>query len=199
MRPPEADSPADRVRVIVGGVGYPNLRDHSIGLAVMERLQRRTWPGHVSVEDLSYSYNPIALVQRLEDEPEDRRFGRVVLIAAAERPGRAPGTVAAYRWNGALPSPEVIQAAVAEAVTGVIALDNTLIIARHLGALPGEAVVVEVEPQDHEWGDELSAPVARIFEPLCEFVSRVVSDSSVVLQLERTPLGAGPPLVLDLA
>ena len=33
-----------------------------------------------------------------------------------------------------------------EAVTGVIALDNTLVVTRHFGGLPDEVVVIEVEP-----------------------------------------------------
>ncbi len=90
------------MRVVVAGVGYRNLRDHSVGVAVVDRLEARAWTDDVVVEDLSY--NPIAVGQWLEDEPPDRRFERAVVVAAAERDGRAPGTVTAYRWDGVLPS-----------------------------------------------------------------------------------------------
>ena len=60
-----------------------------------------------------------------------------------------------------LPSDEEIQRAVTEAVTGVIALDNTLVVARHFGALPDEVVVVEVEPGVQEFGDTFSDAVGR--------------------------------------
>ena len=76
--------------------------------------------------------------------------------------GRRPGTVTAYRWDGVLPGDEEIQRAVTEAVTGVIALDNTLVVARHFGALPDEIVVVEVEPAVHEFGDTFSDAVGRV-------------------------------------
>ena len=101
---------AASVRVIVAGLGYRNLRDHSVGVAVTDRLEREAGPPGVVVEDLSY--NPIAVIQRLEDEPVDRRFERAVLVAAVERNGRAPGTVAAYRWDGVLPVEEAIHRAV---------------------------------------------------------------------------------------
>ena len=103
------------MRVIVAGIGYRNLRDHSVGIAVTDRLLERAWPGDVVVEDLSY--NPIAVIQRLEDEPPEQRFTRAVVVGAVERGNRAPGSVIAYQWDGILPSDEEIQRAVTEAVT----------------------------------------------------------------------------------
>jgi hydrogenase maturation protease len=175
------------VRVIVAGVGYRNLRDHSVGVEVADRLEVEVWPDGVVVEDLSY--NPIAVIQRLEDEPADRRFERAVVVAAVERRGRAPGAVTAYRWDGALPVDEEIQRAVTEAVTGVIALDNTLVVTRHFGALPDEVVVVEVEPAVHEFGDTFSDVVARQLETVCGLVRTYATSSEAVGRLPRTPLG----------
>ena len=77
------------MRVIVAGIGYRNLRDHSVGVTVADRLLDRRWASDVVVEDLSY--NPIAVGQRLEDEPAGRRFTRAVVVGAVERGGRAPG------------------------------------------------------------------------------------------------------------
>ena len=179
------------MRVIVAGVGYRNLRDHSVGVAVTDRLEREAWPAGVVVEDLSY--NPIAVVQRLEDEPSDQRFERAVIVAAAERTGRPAGTVVAYRWDGALPGDKEIHRAVTEAVTGVIAVDNTLVVTRHFGALPEEVVVVEVEPAVHEFGDTFSDIVARGFETVCGLVRSCATDSKAVNRLPRAPLG-GPVL-----
>jgi hydrogenase maturation protease len=177
------------MRVIVGGVGYRNLRDHSVGVEVADRLEAQTWPDDVVVEDLSY--NPIAVVQRLEDEPPERRFERAVVVGAVERDGRLPGTVSAYRWDGKLPGDDEIQRAVTEAVTGVIALDNTLVVARHFGALPDEIVVVEVEPAVHEFGDTFSDTVASVFDAVCALVSKLATDDGAVARLPRAPLGGG--------
>jgi len=175
----------------VAGVGYRNLRDHSIGVEVADRLEKFSWPGDVVVEDLSY--NPIAVVQRLEDEPPEQRFRRAVVVGAVER-GRAPGTVTAYRWDGVLPVDDEIQRAVTEAVTGVIALDNTLVVTRHFGALPDEVVVVEVEPAVQEFGDTFSEIVGRQLDGVCELVRLLATRADDVEQLPRAPLG-GPAAI----
>jgi hydrogenase maturation protease len=138
------------VRVLVGGVGYRNLRDGSVGPWFADRLQSRNG---VEVEDVSY--HPVGFSQNLEDrEPYDR----IVLVAGVSR-GRPAGTVEAYRWDGSLPPPEEIQARVAEAVTGVISLDNLLVVCGAFGALPDDVRVVEVEPADEGWGEGFSPEV----------------------------------------
>jgi hydrogenase maturation protease len=140
------------MRVLVGGVGYRNLRDHSIGPWLADRLAGRARNG-IEVEDLSY--HPIGLAQNLQDrEPYDR----LVLVSAVTR-GREPGTIEAYRWPGELPAPEEVQARVAEAVTGVISLDNLLAVVGTFGGLPDDVRVVEVEPADEGWGEGFSPQV----------------------------------------
>lgn len=174
------------LRVIIGGVAYPDLCDHSVGIAVQERLEDWDAPPGVCVEDLSYS--PIAVVQRLQDEPADRRFDRAILISAVRRGNRPPGTVDCYRWDGALPSDDVIQDAVTDAVTGIIALENTLVITRYFGALPAEVVVVEVEPAMHEFGAAMSEPVRLVLESVCEMVKTLATDDAAVARLPLRPL-----------
>jgi hydrogenase maturation protease len=177
------------VRVIVAGVGYRNLRDHSVGVEVADRLEAGVGNGTVVVEDLSY--NPIAVVQRLDDEPPGERFQRAVVVAAVERAGRAPGTVAAYRWDGVLPADDEIHRAVTEAVTGVIALDNTLVVTRHFGALPDDVVVVEVEPAVHEFGDTFSEIIDRQLDSICALVQTLATSADAVERLPWRPLGGG--------
>jgi hydrogenase maturation protease len=179
------------VRVIVAGVGYRNLRDHSVGVAVADRLLDRAWRGDVVVEDLSY--NPIAVVQRLEDELPERRFTRAVVVGAVERGDRPPGAVTVYRWDGVLPSDEEIQRAVTEAVTGVIALDNTLVVTRHFGGLPDEVVVIEVEPGIQEFGEDFSEPVAKVVDQVCELAVTMATDAGAAARLPSAPLGGALP------
>ncbi|HKX06360.1 MAG TPA: hydrogenase maturation protease [Methylomirabilota bacterium] len=179
------------MRVIVAGVGYRNLRDHSVGIAVADRLLDRAWGGDVVVEDLSY--NPIAVMQRLEDEPTERRFTRAVMVGAVERGSRPPGTVTAYRWDGVLPSDEEIQRAVSEAVTGVIALDNTLVVTRHFGGLPEDVVVIEVEPGVQEFGDDFSDAVGKVVDQVCELAVTMATDAGAAARLPRAPLGGALP------
>ncbi len=179
------------MRVLVAGVGYRDLRDHSVGGAVVDRLAGYPWPHDVCVEDLSY--NPVAVVQRLQDEPPDRPFDRAVFVGSVERAGRPAGTVAAYRWDGVLPPAEDIQRAVSEAVTGVIALDNTLVVARHFDALPDDVVVIEVEPADHAFGDGFTDAVAEAFEAACRLATALASGAGAAAALPRRPLGGGVP------
>jgi len=175
-------------RVLVGGIGYRNLTDHSAGVLAVDALARREWPEHVSVEELSYG--PVAVAQRLDDEIGDRRFGRLIAVSSvAHGDGRLPGTITAYRWDRVLPSPDEIQGAVAEAVTGVIAMDNTLIVCRQFGALPDDAVVVEIQPLWQECGEDLSPPVAANFDELCALVTALATDEAAVERLPVTPLG----------
>ncbi len=73
----------DRLRVLVGGIGYRNLRDGSVGIHVIERLAGRAADG-VEVEDVSY--HPVGLSQNLQDRPP---YDRVVLVAAIATGPRA--------------------------------------------------------------------------------------------------------------
>ncbi len=173
------------MRVIVGGVAYPDLCDYSIGIDVQERLSEREAPPNVLVEDISY--NPIAIIQRLDDESDADRFGRLVVVSAVKRGNRPAGTVSAYRWDGGMPDEEEIQRMVTDAVTGIIAVENTLVIARYFKALPDEVVVVEVEPETHEFGAALSAEVAAAFDDICELVWSLATDDRAVAEL---PMGS---------
>ena len=95
-----------------------------------------------------------------------------------------------YRWDNVLPSAERIHEAVTEAVTGIIALDNTLIVARHFDALPPIVVVVELEPDAHEFGDSLTAAVADALVRARSVVTR--------LALEPAPAQQVPAGSLDV-
>lgn len=177
------------MRTLIGAVAYRDLCDYSAAGVVLDRLSATWWPPDIAIEDVSY--NPIAVAQRLQEEPPGRQFDRLVLIGSVARPGRRAGTVAAYRWDGALPAADVVQAAVAEAVTGVISLDNTLMLLRQFGALPKETIVVEIEPATHGFGDALSAPVARAVDEALSMIPTIAGDDTAVRRLPECPLGGG--------
>lgn len=147
------------MRTLVGAIGYRNLRDHSAAFEVIERLSQEAIGPDVTIEDVSY--NPIAVVQWLESLDAESRFERVILVSGIGRDDRPAGAVTVREWDRVLPSNELIQQAISEAVTGIISLDNTLVIAGYFQALPDHVTIVEIEPIDHAFGAELSAPVAR--------------------------------------
>jgi hydrogenase maturation protease len=173
-------------RVLVGGVGYRNLRDHSFGVVLVDGMDVSGWPEGVSVEDISY--NPIAVVQRLQDDPPGRRFDLAVIAGAVQRPGRTPGTLSVYRWDNVLPSPEGIHEAVTEAVTGIISLDNTLVVARHFEALPETVVVLELEPDAHEAGSDLTPAVAQALTRARQLVTELAFDPSAAARIPQGPI-----------
>ena len=136
-------------RVLVAGVGYRNLRDLSAGPLAVERFGPST--DAVDVEDLSYG--PIDVLFMLQRRDP---YAAAIFIAAVHR-GRSPGTVTRMRWSAPATTNDALQERVAEAVTGVISIDNLLEICAHFGALPAEVILIEIEPSDDTWGETLSA------------------------------------------
>ncbi len=153
--------------VLIGTVGYHNLRNHSLGPILLPELQRLPWPAEVLVEELNWG--PIAVVQRLQTETS---LERVVLLGA--RPSSLPeGTLSLYRWVGGLPGPDEIQARIGEAVTGVISLDNLLVVGEHFQAWPPQVLVVDVAPGSEETGASLRPVVAARRPEVLDWVRRL--------------------------
>jgi len=156
-------------KILIAGVGYRNLRDLSLGPVLMDRLAQDAWPHGVEVEDLSYG--PISVMHSLDEHgPYDR-----MIFVAGERRHRPPGSVYCYRWGHQLPTPEEVQARVAEAVTGTISLDNLLIIATFFGKLPSDVLVIEVEAADESWGEgftpDVEAAIPQVIDKIRCYVT----------------------------
>ena len=138
--------------ILVAGVGYQHLSDLSFGSVLVERMQEMDWPADVCVED--FGWGPISILHWFEESP-GRKFERAIFAGAIER-GRKPGNLYTYAWLADKPDPEVVQERISEALTGVISLENLLIIAQHFDALPPDTTVIELEPVEQEWGSDLS-------------------------------------------
>ncbi|HXV65202.1 MAG TPA: hypothetical protein VEK15_31195 [Vicinamibacteria bacterium] len=160
------------MRILVGSVGYFNLRDLSAGQMIAELLQQEDLPGNVDVFDLSYG-GPIATVHRLtETEPP---YERLIIVGAVARPREKP-SYRWYRWERNLPPPDEVQARVGEAVTGVIDLESFPIIAQQFGALPEDVRIVEIDAVETQAGLEPSAAVGAMLPEVCALVRRLVSE-----------------------
>lgn len=159
-------------KTFIGTVGYHNLRNHSIGPALLPQLQKMQWPEGVDVDELNWG--PIAIVQKFQSLPTP--YDRVILVAAVERPGRKIGDNTVYKWMGKLPDAELIQRCVGDAVTGVISVENLLIIGEYFKIWTGETFVVDVEPGAEEAGedftDEMKKAIPQLIETLQD-LSRV--------------------------
>src|SRR3972149_5082455 len=121
VAPPPADAvPGAAVRgrrVLVGGVGYTNLRDLSAGPLLVERLACLDWPAGVDVEDLSAGAVPVLHALQAA-EPYDA----MILVAGVCR-GDAPGTVRCAPYRPSRRSDDEIQGWGAEGGTGLVRLD----------------------------------------------------------------------------
>ena len=128
-------------RVLVGIVGYsPILDGYPLGPLLLRDLEAALAASpHVTVENFTWS--PVHIVQRFETG-EMARPDRVVLVGAAAV-AREPGRVRAFRWRGGqLPEAE-LQERVYQAVTGIVDLENTLMIGSYFGAWPDACFTVE--------------------------------------------------------
>jgi hypothetical protein len=137
-------------RVIIGLVGYYQfLPSYPIGPALKERLEAVAWSDHeVTIKEMNWG--PIAIVQDFEANPND--LDRIVLVTAIDR-GLKPGTVTCRRWTGGKLDVMAVQDRVFEAVTGVISLDNLLVIGEHFGIWPAELLTIELQLEDTAFGN----------------------------------------------
>jgi hydrogenase maturation protease len=165
------------MRTLIGGVGYRWRRDGSFGLILADDLARLDWPAGMEIADLGYG--ALYVAQDLADAAPP--YDRLILLAGVTRE-REPGSLHHYRPDRILPSDDEILARVREAGAGVIDVDHLLVIAGHLGALPPEVVVVELEPVLEEPGVDLS-PEARQVLPRATDLVRQLAEAPVV---ERT-------------
>src|SRR5262245_12687895 len=156
------------MRTLIGGVGYAWQGDLAFGLAVIETLQHSSWPTGVEVADLSH--NPIAVFQQIRT----LHYDRLILLGAVQR-GHAPGLLRIYRPIDPLPHTDEIQARIVESGSGIISLDNIIIISRFYGAMPVDTQIIEVEPVDDLWGHDLSPVVRAIVGEVVALITDRVS------------------------
>ena len=155
--------------IVVGGVGQLWQGDLDVGRRAAERLAAELEGPDVSVED--FYYGAVAVAQRLEELQPDT----LVLIGAVER-GRPPGTVEA-RVHDDVTAADLrsVQLAVADAVTGYVAIDLLVEVAGGLGALPPVTTVIEIEPASIEPGDRLSPEAAHGLEEALDTARRTIA------------------------
>jgi hydrogenase maturation protease len=161
-------------RVLVVGIGWRFWRDRAFGCCVIDHLKRQPLPPWLDAED--GGFGALLMLQALRSCA--RKYRRVFVVHAEER-GREKGHFYTYRYDGWLPPPSVIQALVAEAIGGVVAIEPFLILGHYFGILPEEVIVVEAEPLDTDYGDGLSEPMARLVPFVAQEVLALACRSSL--------------------
>lgn len=149
------EDPAHAAEVLIGIVGYsPVVDDYPLGPKLMDALKARLeHRPDVAVENMTWS--PIHVVQRFQDEGavRPRRFVLVGVAAVSIAPGR----VRSFRWSGGAVPAAAMQERIYEAVTGVVDIENTLIIGSHFQVWPDEVYCVEVDLPADTFGNMVIA------------------------------------------
>lgn len=146
-------------RVLLGLVGETPVVDaFPLGPRLAARLRGRDWPAGLQVEVEGMNWGALHVVQGLEG----RRvaFDRVVLVACVQR-GGASGRVRLGRWAHETLPTLALQERMFEAVTGIVSLDNLLVIGEHFGVWPVEVLTVEVEAPQALFGEMVTALAER--------------------------------------
>lgn len=139
-------------KTLIGTVGYHILGNHSMPPMMYPHLQKLSLPDYVKVDELNWG--PVAVVQMFEAEKP--AFKRVIILCAIERDHRDIGEITVYKWMGGLPDEEQIQACVGDAATGVISVENLLVIGEYFKVWKDEVYLVDVEPGPEVAGEQLT-------------------------------------------
>jgi len=152
------------IRVLIGGIGLPWLRDLDFGTQFLRRIEDLEWPEDVAIEDLSYS------AHRVLHTLQDLRPGRVVLVCAMPRDVDPPGTIRRYQLDLTPPPDDEVVERMGEAIGGIIDLDHTLAIVRYWNGFPADTVVIEIEPADRAFGLGFSAEIESKVDTILEMI-----------------------------
>jgi Ni,Fe-hydrogenase maturation factor len=144
-------------RTLIGTVGYQLLSNHSIGPVLLPQIKEMPWPENVEVEEMNWG--PIAIVQYFQTL--EIPFDKVVFLVALERPHREIGDINIYQWMGRLPSETQIQACIGDAATGVISVENLLVIGEFFKIWPKEVYLLDVEPGPEQAGEFLTNEIVE--------------------------------------
>ncbi len=143
-------------KIGIGLVGYYQfVRGYPIGPTLKELIEKANWSDNIEIKEMNWG--PIAIVQ--EFQAEKIKYDRFLLITAIDR-GMPLGSVTCRRWVGGAIDVLSIQERIFEAVTGVISMDNLLVIGEHFGIWPKEVVTIEAQLADTAMGDLVMSEMA---------------------------------------
>ena len=129
--------------VMVGIVGYSAVvESYPLGPKLLEELEN-IFGDNPNVILENFTWSPVHIVQRLQGG-EMTRPDRIVLVGLAAGSSK-PGTVAVHRWVGGTQPEAKVQERIYEAMTGIVDLENTLMIGSYFNVWPDECLTVEAD------------------------------------------------------
>ncbi len=137
-------------KIIIGLIGYYQfIQGYPLGPELKARLANVDW-NNIEIQIKEMNWGPIAIVQDFQSDAIN--YDRIVLVAAVDRKITLH-SVTCRQWLGTRLDTRLIQDRIFEAVTGVISLDNLLVIGEHFKIWPKELITVEVQLSDTSFGD----------------------------------------------
>ena len=137
-------------KILIGIVGYsPVLDSYPLGPNLMNNLKERDW-ANINVDIQNMTWSPIHITQRLQENKLE--FDRVVLVGS-KTISTNPGRVESYKWKSKKVDEIKIQERIFEGVTGVVSLENTLVMGDYFKIWPKEVFTVEVDLPGEVFGD----------------------------------------------
>lgn len=156
-------------KTLIGTVGYHILGNHSMPPMLFPHLEALSLPDHIKVDELNWG--PVAVVQMFE--AEEPSFEKVIMLCAIEREGREIGEIDVFKWKGELPDEEQIQACVGDAATGVISVENLLVIGEYFKIWKDEVYLVDVEPGPEVAGEQWTEGMQNAIPDIISTVKRL--------------------------
>ena len=137
-------------KILIGIVGYsPVLDSYPLGPNLMNNLKERDW-ANINVDVQNMTWSPIHITQRLQENKLE--FDRVVLVGS-KTISTNPGRVESYKWKSKKVDEIKIQERIFEGVTGVVTLENSLVIGDYFKIWTKEVCTVEVDLPGEVFGD----------------------------------------------
>ena len=134
-------------RVVVLGMGNLLLKDEGIGVHVAQAMEETPSPGNVELEVLDGGTLPDAFLSLGEVDK--------LIVVDAVQGGSKPGTI--YRFR---PEDIRLDNRMLTSLHQISLLEN-LWLTERFGQKPKEVVIIGIEPEDINWGLELSAKLQQ--------------------------------------
>lgn len=180
------------MRTFIGGIGSDDFDRASLGMLVSERLASDAPINAAGVVVAGLNGDPLALADRLNGEwPQ---FERVIFVGAVAR-ARPAGTVTAYKWDRRVPNDYARDRDEDRHgdLEGAGALfDNTVLTVSRVADLPGEIIMVEIEPDSQSSRGELGPVQTRAVERARTLVRRLATSAHAATKLPECALGEFP-------
>ena len=148
-------NPAPYSSVLVMGIGNILLSDEGVGIRIIEALQKKEYPDYVEVID--GGTGTLDLLEIISNRE------RVIIIDAVTG-GSKPGTV--YRFT-----PDDIRIKkLAPVSTHQFGFMEIIDMAKLMGDLPADIVIIGIEPEILNWGMDLSPEVLAVIPKVLKLI-----------------------------